>query len=612
MPRKGEKGETEKKLEKKKKDKKEKDAGKLKKKKTIRSTKRKSVKQTKEVPSRPKKPQLNTDPTPENIKCQEWLREQKRQRFRYPKIDLNAESESDWEDEEEESDMNLANLPRDGKKTLVNVLYNCEWSKCTALFEDAAMYKDHVELHLMSVGENKKSNEFRCLWDLCKFTTEDRSAWTRHVRYHTYHSKLMTVGDSLRSQMNFPRCMHDSEQRNMIPDTPYDFLCEWDECCWKTNSILDHFAHVNTHGELEVEFARWDKQSEKVFKCRWIGCEKTFGKRESLMKHIRSHTNEKTVACDNCGAMFIHNSSYFDHCKRQLIHNTMEYVCPLCHRLFATQRLLKNHLRLHVNCHKCHLCDMTCPSMAHLTIHIRHRHMEERPFKCPLCPFKSVLQQDLETHSIIHGPRKVFECSQYDCNFTSCSPKSLKRHESLKHMGPHAKIYLCDCCGRKYLRGDSISMHLKKAHGYKVPPGSSRFFYREGDDGFYHVQTMRIESLEVTKQIMATKKTAKNRRGTTKYALSDPVIADDGVVKLNVKELPKDNNDMDEEDEEEDDDTEKADQEQNEMQSDVEPKQGLSMPLTEDIEEESPPKKNITDFTMMKRYLKSIEENKTA
>uniref|UniRef100_A0A1B0DLD4 C2H2-type domain-containing protein n=2 Tax=Phlebotomus papatasi TaxID=29031 RepID=A0A1B0DLD4_PHLPP len=377
--------------------------------------------------------------------------------------------------------MNLAKLRRFGNKTRLNVLYNCEWAKCTALFEDPAMYKDHVELHLLSVGENKKSSEFRCLWDLCKFSSEDRNSWTRHVRYHCYHSKLMTVGDSLRNQINFPRCTHDSEQRNIIPDTPHDFLCEWDECGWKTNSILDFFDHVNTHGKLEFEFSRDVSKRERKLKCKWIGCEKiSTGKPCTLIKHIRSHTSEKKVACDNCGAMFIHNSSFFDHCKRQLIHNTMEYSCLHCFRSFATPRLLKTHIRLHVNCHKCHLCDMTCPSLAHLTIHIRHRHMDERPFKCPFpqCTYASVLQRDLETHKEIHGPRQFYECTQYDCNFQSCSLKSLKRHESLKHLSPHPKVYLCDVCGRKYLRGDSISVHLKKAHGYKLPPGSSRFFYR--------------------------------------------------------------------------------------------------------------------------------------
>lgn len=77
-----------------------KDAGKIEKPKKKRSAPRKPKKLPKE-PSRPKKPQLNTDPTPENLKCQEWIKEQKRLRVKYPKIDVNEDSETESEDDEE-------------------------------------------------------------------------------------------------------------------------------------------------------------------------------------------------------------------------------------------------------------------------------------------------------------------------------------------------------------------------------------------------------------------------------------------------------------------------------------------------------------------------------
>lgn len=119
---------------------------------------------------------------------------------------------------------------------------------------------------------------------------------------------------------------------------------------------------------------------------------------------------------------------------------------------------------------------------------------------------------------------------------------------------------------------------------------------------------MRIESLEVTEQIMATKKTANNRKGKIKYSVSDAVVTEEGVVKLNVAEVPKDSEEVDQESEEEEvEDMEEEMSDKNDEEN-LEGRVGLSMPLTEDDPEESPPKKSIHDFTVMKRYLNCITE----
>lgn len=46
-------------------------------------------------------------------------------------------------------------------------------------------------------------------------------------------------------------------------------------------------------------------------------CEATFKGRFKLREHLRSHTQEKIVACPTCGGMFANNTKFFDHIRRQ-------------------------------------------------------------------------------------------------------------------------------------------------------------------------------------------------------------------------------------------------------------------------------------------------------
>lgn len=46
-------------------------------------------------------------------------------------------------------------------------------------------------------------------------------------------------------------------------------------------------------------------------------CECSFKGRCKLREHLRSHTQEKVVACPTCGGMFSNNTKFFDHIRRQ-------------------------------------------------------------------------------------------------------------------------------------------------------------------------------------------------------------------------------------------------------------------------------------------------------
>lgn len=68
----------------------------------------------------------------------------------------------------------------------------------------------------------------------------------------------------------------------------------------------------------------------------------------------------------------------------------MTYQCTHCSRSYPSERILRDHMRHHVNHYKCQFCDMTCPTPHTLSHHIRHRHLDEKPFSCEYCDYKWV------------------------------------------------------------------------------------------------------------------------------------------------------------------------------------------------------------------------------
>lgn len=69
--------------------------------------------------------------------------------------------------------------------------------------------------------------------------------------------------------------------------------------------------------------------------------------------------------------------------------------------------------------------------------------------------------------------------------------------------GNNPIFYACHCCERYFKTGKSLSVHLIKKHGFRLPSGHKRFSYRVDENGFYRLEMTRIESLEVTQQILA-------------------------------------------------------------------------------------------------------------
>lgn len=473
-----------------------------------KSTRKAAGKLQKAVKSRRKPKPIKIDPKTE-LKCLDWLDRQNAE----PKKELPPTPDSDEEDANNQTDdlenatdfdIPFKKLPKraDG---VVEVLFECEWASCKLSegeFRTEKEYFEHMALHARSIEEKDDVDEeelYFCEWDLCDFDCEDKKTLVRHLYTHAFHTKIKAKGASFCATLKVPFCKLDSKRRNVVPDQRTDFFCHWADCSDSFVSMQDFVDHVRYH--IMLAYPPVTEKQDQLVKCGWYQCNKSYMKACHMQNHVVAHTGEKLIACFNCGQRFVSKYKFLDHLKRQMEAVGTAHQCPQCVRCFPFEKGLRTHLKSHVNCFKCSLCDMTCGSSSALATHIRYRHLKERPYQCLFCEHKTVTKRDLEMHMNTHEDSFFLRCPFAGCDYVCKAMVSLKKHQELKHGGP-AALYKCHICEKTFHYSKALSKHLVGHHKFQHPSGHLRFTYKQDFDCFYKLQLSRVESLEVTKEIM--------------------------------------------------------------------------------------------------------------
>jgi uncharacterized C2H2 Zn-finger protein len=234
------------------------------------------------------------------------------------------------------------------------------------------------------------------------------------------------------------------------------------------------------------------EQDSQFCQCRWKDCSFEGRNRSKVLEHCRSHTGEKVVSCPKCGSLFASNSKFKDHLVRQQNFESSTFSCSICYRTYPTERLLREHVRRHINTLKCPYCDLTCNGPSRLQHHIRFRHNTITSHQCPVCQKGFKTPHCLGEHLESHG-QKSMKCSISGCKYAGKTLKALQHHLKKVHM-PQQSQYCCHICGQCFPEGLQLSTHLKAIHGFSLPPGHSRFRYVTGCDGLKRLQTVRLDA----------------------------------------------------------------------------------------------------------------------
>ncbi|KAL8578370.1 hypothetical protein ACOMHN_031744 [Nucella lapillus] len=250
-------------------------------------------------------------------------------------------------------------------------------------------------------------------------------------------------------------------------------------------------------------------------------CSKTFINIYRLKRHEFSHGNERPYVCDQCGKAFKQSGHRNEH---RLTHNVNKrsFLCNECGVVISSRSSFRYHLLSHKQLVPGSVstagCEVTAPGAQDHSdsasqgsgSEAPHRPCSEGPeqsavllgmetqtnqlrtcvaaaYDCPHCILRFATAQSLNCHLESHKEVELrchvqpFTCGECGRSFTyrhnlekhhGCHVKPEKRAESYQRQvqaaiaagKPH---FVCDTCGKVYLRKETLTKHMKTHLGLK-------------------------------------------------------------------------------------------------------------------------------------------------
>lgn len=144
-------------------------------------------------------------------------------------------------------------------------------------------------------------------------------------------------------------------------------------------------------------------------------CDGVFSSRTNLNRHMKRHTRDNPLACDQC--------DFRTAFKGQLTKHVSESHAPKPPpaKPIAKPSPARRPSPTPTTCRKCGWVAATRDSLReHMRVHAA-----ERPFKCDKCDYWGLTVYEVTQHAIIHQPPNIF-CPE--CDYTTRWPRCLKNH----------------------------------------------------------------------------------------------------------------------------------------------------------------------------------------
>ena len=268
--------------------------------------------------------------------------------------------------------------------------------------------KHKLKVHRPGADEviTKLNDNVTC--DRCRKMLSSKASLAKHLRYHDnirpykcrFCWKSFVETQCLYRHINVH---HGKEEPIKCP-----FYLECGKTFWLDEKLDKHLkTHKRKNKEMchkdkvqklspdELTPKTTDKASDEDLVCHL--CRKTFSTKGNLTRHIRSHDNE--VKSNHCEKTLRGQESLAGHLR---IHDD-ELACYRCGKKLSSKPSLARHMRYHDNVrpYNCRFCGKTFVEIAHVYSHIKLRHAEKEPIRCPFyleCGKTFWLDEMLEKH----------------------------------------------------------------------------------------------------------------------------------------------------------------------------------------------------------------------
>ena len=244
------------------------------------------------------------------------------------------------------------------------------------------------------------------------------------------------------------------------------------------------------------------KKDKKVkFQCQY--CEKSFGRKEHLKRHVDAvHEGIKNFSCEFCEMNF----SRKDYLKRHVSSIHRDKIQPVDKSVSLQQNPINNsqstlmkeepldendrtNLAPELNQSdikdeikddddyftdtsynagtknepkkkvKCEICEKEFSGKFHLKRHMTNVHDKQR--NCEYCGMNFATSDELKMHiKGVHGVNKEIKC--HKCEKTFARTETLKQHISAIH--EEKRIYACEYCGKTFAYQKGLKVHIDTVH----------------------------------------------------------------------------------------------------------------------------------------------------